>query len=160
MAAGRPPKPTERKRLTGNPGGRALPDAANVIALPPVEDTTPEQLGPAGAAVWDLVTDQCKWLAETDRPTLVMLCEKFDRRQDFMTRLESSDPVLYTATGYAYANPLVGMLSTLETEIAKLLSALGLTPTDRTRMGVAEVKKESALEQMLARRQKRTDGRP
>jgi len=158
MPAGRPPTPTERKRLTGNPGKRALPEGSNVVALPPVEDAAPQQLGPAGKAVWELVTDQCKWLAESDRPTLVMLCEKFDRRQDFMVRLESSDPVLYTDKGYAYPNPLVGMLSSLETELAKLLSALGLTPTDRTRLGVAEVKKESALEQLLAKRQKRADG--
>jgi phage terminase small subunit len=53
---------------------------------------------------------------------------------------------------YAYANPLVGMLSTLETEIAKLFAALGLTPTDRTRMGVAEVKARNAFEEMLARK--------
>jgi P27 family predicted phage terminase small subunit len=102
--------------------------------------------------VWELVTEQCKWLAESDRPTLVMLAEKFDRRQDWLARLESSDPVLYTDKGYAYANPLVGMLSTIETEIAKLLSVLGLTPADRTRMGVAEVKAKSAFEEMLARR--------
>ena len=155
---GRPPTPTERKRKLGNPGNRPLPDASNVVALPPVVDAVPEQLGPAGASVWRLVLDQCKWLAESDRPTLVMLCEKFDRRQDFMARLEASDPVLYTDKGYAYANPLVGMLSTLETEIAKLLSALGLTPTDRTRMGVAEVKAKSALEAMLEKRHQRSGG--
>lgn len=158
MPAGRPPTPTERKRRLGNPGGRALPDVSNVVALPPVEDTAPDQLGPAGRAVWGVVTEQCKWLAESDRPTLVMLCEKFDRRQDFMVRLENSDPVLYTDKGYAYANPLVGMLSTLETEIAKLLSALGLTPTDRTRLGVAEVKAKSRLEELLARKQERSGG--
>ncbi|MFI0894883.1 phage terminase small subunit P27 family [Streptomyces sp. NPDC020983] len=129
-----------------------------MVALPPVADDAPAQLGPAGKAVWDLVTDQCKWLAESDRPTLVMLCEKFDRRQDFMARLEAADPVLYTDKGYAYANPLVGMLSTLETELAKLLSQLGLTPTDRARLGVAEVKKETALEALLKRRAERTGG--
>jgi P27 family predicted phage terminase small subunit len=126
--------------------------------LPQVADDAPQHLGPAGRAVWDLVTGQCPWLAESDRPTLVMACEKFDRRQDFMARLESSDPVLYTDKGYAYANPLVGMLSTLETEIAKLLSALGLTPTDRTRMGVAEVKAKSELEKMLDRRKRGAGG--
>lgn len=155
MPAGRPPIPAERKRKLGNPGKRTLPEASNLIALPPVVDDTPTQLGPAGAAIWDLVTEQCKWLAETDRPTLVLLCEKFDRRQDFLVRLESSDPVLYTDKGYAYANPLVGMLSTIETELAKLLSALGLTPTDRTRMGVAEVKAKSKLEELLERRAQR-----
>jgi P27 family predicted phage terminase small subunit len=155
MPAGRPPTPTERKRKLGNPGKRTLPKASNVVALPPVADAVPQQLGPAGRAVWELVLDQCKWLAESDRPTLVMTCEKFDRRQDFMVRLESSDPVLYTDKGYAYPNPLVGMLSSLETELAKLLSALGLTPADRTRMGVAEVKATSAFEEMLAKRTKR-----
>jgi P27 family predicted phage terminase small subunit len=155
MPAGRPPTPIERKRKLGNPGKRALPDASNIVALPPVIDDTPAQLGPAGRAVWELVTDQCKWLAETDRSALVLVCEKFDRRQDFMVRLESSDPVLYTDKGYAYANPLVGMLSTIETEIAKLLGSLGLTPADRTRMGVAEVKAKSKLEELLERRANR-----
>ncbi|SFF11622.1 phage terminase, small subunit, putative, P27 family [Actinacidiphila alni] len=158
MPVGRPPTPTERKRKLGNPGKRALPDAANVVALPPVADDAPAQLGPAGRAVWELVTDQCKWLAESDRPTLVMLCEKFDRRQDFMARLEASDPVLYTDKGYAYANPLVGMLSTLEQELAKLLGALGLTPADRTRLGVAEVKAQSNLEKLLQRKAERGSG--
>jgi P27 family predicted phage terminase small subunit len=128
------------------------------VALPPVADDAPAQLGPAGRAVWELVTDQCAWLAESDRPTLVMVCEKFDRRQDFMARLESSEPVLYTDKGYAYANPLVGMLSTLEQEIAKLLGVLGLTPADRTRLGVAEVKKQSNLERLLAERAERSGG--
>jgi P27 family predicted phage terminase small subunit len=158
MPAGRPPTPTERKRRLGNPGKRALPDPANVVALPPVADDAPAQLGPAGKAVWELVTQEAKWLAESDRPTMVMLCEKFDRRQDWLARLESMEPVLYTDKGYAYANPLVGMLSTLETELAKLLSALGLTPADRTRLGVAEVKKQSNLEKLLAQRQGRNGG--
>jgi P27 family predicted phage terminase small subunit len=158
MPAGRPPTPTERKRRLGNPGKRALPETSNVVALPPVADDTPEHLGPAGGAVWRLVVDQCKWLAETDRPALVVVCEKFDRRQNFMVRLESSEPVLYTDKGYAYANPLVGMLSTLETEIVKLLAALGMTPTDRTRLGVAEVKAKSTLEQLLERKANRGGG--
>lgn len=155
---GPPPIPNERKRRLGNPGKQKLPAASNVIALPAVEETAPPQLGPTGRAVWELVAEQCKWLAESDRPALVMLCEKFDRRQDFMVRLESSDPVLYTDKGYAYANPLVGMLSTLETDLARILSALGLTPADRTRLGVAEVKAQSNLEKLLQRRQERNGG--
>jgi P27 family predicted phage terminase small subunit len=155
MPAGRPPVPIERKRRLGNPGKRALPEPSNLVALPPVVDDAPSQLGPAGRAVWDLVTDQCKWLAETDRPMLVLVCEKFDRRQDFIARLESTDPVLYTDKGYAYANPLVGMLSTIETEISRNLSALGLTPTDRTRLGVAQVKAKTKLEELLESRHKR-----
>ncbi|SOB84231.1 phage terminase small subunit P27 family [Streptomyces sp. 1331.2] len=154
MAIGRPPTPTERKRRLGNPGGRPLPDTSNVVALPPVEDRPPDQLGPAGKAIWEVIAE-CSWIGQTDRPAVVMLCELFDRRQDFMARLESSDPVLFTEKGYAYANPLVGMLSTLDREIARQLGALGLTPTDRTRMGLAEVKAKSKLQELLENRQRR-----
>ncbi|MDH6108869.1 P27 family predicted phage terminase small subunit [Kitasatospora sp. MAP12-15] len=105
--------------------------------------------------MWDHVVSGAVWLAETDRPPLVMLCEKVDRRADFRQLLAESSAVLYTDKGYAYAHPVVGMLSTIETEIGKLFSVLGLTPTDRTRMGVAEVKARNAFEEMLARRNPR-----
>lgn len=92
------------------------------------------------------------WLAETDKPTLELLCEKVDRREEMKAALARSELVLFTDKMYAYPNPLVGMLSTIETEIAKLFSALGLTPTDRTRMGLAEVKARNAFEDFLAKR--------
>jgi P27 family predicted phage terminase small subunit len=102
--------------------------------------------------MWERVAAGAVWLAESDKPTLELLCEKVDRRADFLERLADTDPVLFTDKGYAYANPLVGMLSTIETEIAKLFSALGLTPSDRTRMGLAEVKARNAFEEMMARK--------
>jgi len=48
----------------------------------------------------------------------------------------------------------------LETEklIQSSLSLLGFTPSDRARLGLAEVKKESRLDEMLARRAARDDG--
>jgi P27 family predicted phage terminase small subunit len=85
----------------------------------------------------------------------VILCEKIDQRADFKQRLAASDPVLYTDKGYAYANPLVGMLSTIEKEIASMAASLGLTPSDRSRLGVAEVKAQNAFEQMMTSRAKR-----
>lgn len=155
MTAGRPPVPAERKRKLGNPGKRALPAVVDVLTVTPVPLEVPAHLGHAGAALWQRVTSGAVWLAETDKPTLELLCEKVDRREDFKDRLAKDEPVLYTDKGYAYAHPLVGMLSTIETEIAKLFSAIGLTPTDRTRMGLAEVKAKNAFEEMMAKRQDR-----
>ncbi|MBM9504529.1 P27 family phage terminase small subunit [Actinacidiphila acididurans] len=153
MVAGRPPVPTERKRRLGNPGQRALPDATRVVEVAPLGGAElPAHLGPAGRDIWQRVVSGAVWLAQTDMPTLLLLAEKTDRRDDFLRRLADSEPVLYTEKNYAYPNPLVGMLSTVETEIAKLLAALGLTPTDRARMGLAEVKAKSAFEEMLSRR--------
>ena len=81
---------------------------------------------------------------------LLELCEKIELKKDLQRKLDASEYVLYTDKGYAYANPLFGMLSTTTSEIIKLLSLLGLTPTDRTKMGVAEVKARSKIEELLA----------
>jgi P27 family predicted phage terminase small subunit len=155
MVAGRPPVPNERKRKLGNPGRRALPDVASVTAVEGVQTAAPTHLGPEGQRMYERVTAGAAWLAETDGPTLELLCEKLDRLADFRALLAESSAVLYTDKGYAYAHPVVGMISTTETEISKLFSMLGLSPTDRTRMGLAEVKARNAFEEMLAKRSAR-----
>lgn len=152
MPAGRPPVPAERKRKLGNPGQRPMPDLDSVHAVAPVTESAPAHLGDAGQEMYRRITSGAAWLAETDKPTLELLCEKVDRREAMKAQLSTMELVLFTDKAYAYPNPLVGMLSTIETEIAKLFSALGLTPTDRTRMGLAEVKARNAFEDFLAKR--------
>jgi len=160
MTTGRPPTPTERKRRTGNPGKRALPDATDSPALPALALDAPDHLGPAGCAAWMLLAAECSWLAHTDRVSVVLLCEKLDRRAAWIIQLADADEVLLTDKGYAYPNPLVGMLSTLETEIVKLLSLLGLTPADRTRIGLGEVRRASKLAELLADRHRQSNYEP
>ena len=156
MPPGPPPQPAELHRAKGNPSRKKLPPVSNVIALPAVAQDAPDHLGPQGKELWAHMRSIATWISESDRGSLLMLCEKWDRRADLVARLQSSDPVLYTDKGYAYANPIVGMLSTVETEIVKLLSLLGLTPADRSRLGVAEVKRASALDELIAKRQANT----
>lgn len=128
-----------------------MPDAGSVEALTGVSAAVPAHLGPEGRRMYERVTAGAVWLAESDSPTLELLCEKVDRLAGFRRLLAESSAVLYTDKGYAYAHPVVGMISTTENEISKLFSALGLTPTDRTRMGLAEVKARNAFEEMLAK---------
>jgi P27 family predicted phage terminase small subunit len=128
-----------------------MQDLADSQAVAPVTQSAPVHLGEAGAEMYRRIVSGAAWLAETDKPTLELLCEKVDRREQMKNALAKSDLVLFTDKMYAYPNPLVGMLSTIETEIAKLFSALGLTPTDRTRMGLAEVKARNAFEDFLAK---------
>jgi P27 family predicted phage terminase small subunit len=132
-----------------------MPDLADTQAVEPVTQSAPVHLGEAGAEMYRRIVSGAAWLAETDKPTLELLCEKVDRREQMKSALAKSDLVLFTDKMYAYPNPLVGMLSTIETEIAKLFSALGLTPTDRTRMGLAEVKARNAFEDFLAKQASR-----
>lgn len=150
--SGPPPKPTERKRRAGNPGKQKLPDRRSVVAIAPLNSTVatpPEHLGPAGVKVWEIVTGfATSWLAPTDEPLVLKVCEAEDRRADLIARLQADGPVLYTDKGYVYAHPCVGMLSTLEAQMTKWYSLLGITPADRSRLGVAEVKAQSTLERL------------
>lgn len=144
-----PPKPTERKRLLGNPGKGKLPDLNKVITLPHLSDP-PVHLSKSAKQTWTEIIQTAPWVATTDGKLLLELCEKIELKKDLQRKLDASDYVLYTDKGYAYANPLFGMLSTTTSEIVKLLSMLGLTPVDRTKMGVAEVKARSKIEELLA----------
>jgi P27 family predicted phage terminase small subunit len=152
-----PPVPLERKRARGNPGKRALPAHAETTALAPLTTAdAPADLGPGGREAWERMMTSCPWLGESDTSTLRLLCEKIDRRDQMIEALKT-EPFVFTAekTGYQYANPLVGMLSTIETDIVKLLSLMGMTPTDRTRLGLAEVKAQSTLERLRSQRESR-----
>lgn len=148
-------KPNELARKQGNPGKRKLPALATVTMIPRAGEIAPAHLTPDRQALWLDIRETAFWISHTDESNLLLLCEKLDRRAELQAKLQNSDFVLFTDKGYAYANPLVGMLSTIENEIAKLFSQLGLTPTDRTRLGVAEVKARSALDQLIEARNKK-----
>jgi P27 family predicted phage terminase small subunit len=142
-------KPTEVKRRNGNPGKKKLPDLKNVIALPQIKNQPPIHLSESGKKIWLEVRELAPWVATTDGKLLVELCEKMDRKYALQAKLNASEFVLYTDKGYAYSNPLFGMLNTIENDIIKILSLLGLTPIDRSKLGVAEVTTKGKLAQLL-----------
>jgi hypothetical protein len=141
-----PPKPNERKRKIGNPGRRPLPDLKNVITLP-MADATPEPprpLGQEGMKLWNRIWDSGRtWISPTSDIELVtILCESMDER----TLLR-----LTVLRGTDWRDRVA--LRTLEGQLVSILSALGLNPTDRSRLGVAEVKARGALEDLLSKHQ-------
>ena len=150
--SGPAPEPTELTRKKGNPSRKKLPALASVTVLPASVSPAPAHLSETQKELWDSIKRVAFWISGTDEVTLQLLCEKLDRRASLIANLQSSDYVLFTPQGYAYANPLVGMISTIENEITKLFSVLGLTPADRTRLGVGEVKARSKLDELIAQR--------
>ena len=145
MPAGRPPKPLEQKRLLGNPGKRALPDSNKLVILP-MADKRPEPSRPLlkyGQELWDRVWETGQnWISpNTDTELLLMTCELIDERWNLRVKVMSTDdPRLRRG------------LRELDRLIISNLSLLGFTPTDRTRLGVAEVKAISKLEELQARK--------
>jgi len=144
-----PPKPIEVKRKLGNPGQRFLPDSSETILIEPISDL-PEphrQLFDAGLELWNRTWSMGQlWISpKTDIELLLMTCEMLDER----VRLRA----------YVWNNPEAWRerkaLRELEKNITNSLSLLGFTPTDRSRLGVAEVKAKSKLEELRAKRDQR-----
>ena len=148
MQPGRPSKPIEQKRLLGNPGKRALPDQSS-ITLIPMADSTPEPTRPLlkyGRELWDKVWDTgINWISpNTDTELLLMTCEMIDERWNLRVQvMTNSDPKDRRG------------LRELDRAIVSNLSLLGFSPSDRSRLGLAEVKKMSKLEEIMLRKAQR-----
>jgi len=137
---GRPAKPVEQKRLIGNPGKRPLPEESMTIALPGGYTAPLRPLAEAGQKLWDSIYSKGElWISSrTDTEFLQMVCEQQDRRLWLMERAQA-DPENWR---------LFRQLHDLEVMIANNMGRLGLTPADRTKLGYAEVKARSKLEQL------------
>jgi hypothetical protein len=140
-----PAKPIEQKRLLGNPGKRAMPVASGYIEGGYIEPMRPLEY--AGKQLWDsAMTTGAQWIARhTDTHLLLITCEQLDRREQLRSLLvdEPTDK-----------NLLMRLLD-LERAISSSLSLLGFTPSDRTRLGLAEVKAKSKLEELIALKENR-----
>ena len=139
-----PAKPAELKRALGNPGKRALPKPTTLIEGGYIEPFRPLEF--AGKQLWDsAMTTGANWIARnSDTHLLLMTCEQMDRRHDLINQIaETQEWRLYRA------------LHDLEKMISSNLGLLGFTPSDRSRLGLAEVKAQSKLEQLMARKEQR-----
>jgi hypothetical protein len=140
-----PPKPIEQQRKLGNPGKRALPAISSVIALP-AADGIPPVLRPLmreGQRLWNRVwSEGAVWLSpNTDIELVQMLAETMEEREALRA---------YVLSGEGEWRDRIA-LRNIDDQIKSMLSALGFTPVDRTRMGVAEVRSMSKLEALQAR---------
>lgn len=148
---GRPPKPVEQKRRTGNPGGRPLPKA-DVVALP-LAFAAPEPhrpLGSVGRDVWDRTWRACgAWLrTESDAEQVLIVAELSDERHRLRVHVLQNPDDWRTRKA----------LRELEKLLQAGMSTLGMTPVDRSRMGVGEVRENefAKLHSKIAARRKAT----
>jgi hypothetical protein len=116
--------------------------------LPAITDI-PEPSRPLlkyGRELWDKVWQQgLNWISpNTDFEILLMTCEMIDERWNLRVKVMQTDDVR-----------LRRGLRELDRQIISNLSLLGFTPSDRSRLGVAEVKAMSKLEELMARKEKR-----
>ena len=132
--------------MLGNPGKRALPE--NALAIPMVTEI-PEPHRPLlkyGQELWDKVWSMgATWISpNTDTELLLMTCEMIDERWNLRVKVMQTDDAR-----------LRRGLRELDRQIVSNLSLLGFSPTDRSRLGVAEVKARSKLEELMAKKNER-----
>ena len=148
---GRPPAPLEHHRRVGRAGGtrkadgRPLPVVADVVVLPMADGVPdfPAGLEDAGRELWRrLWQDGITWISpKTDLQAAEEACRAADdvatARRRYRATSEPKDAAALVALGK---------------RLDEALSALGFNPTARSRLGVAEVKRVSALQDIIAKR--------
>jgi len=102
------------------------------------------RLGDSGLALWNRTWQMGQvWLsANTDIELLQMTCEQLDERDLLLEYVfENTDNCRFERSA----------LRELDKSIRTNLSLMGFTPTDRMKLGVAEVKRMSLIEEMMTR---------
>jgi hypothetical protein len=139
--SGRRPKPTEQKRRLGNPGHRPLPAQAGelIVGVFGRDQQEPgRSLGRFGRALWDQIwLGGAAWLKPSiDSELVLMACEMADERVILRAA------VLQTPEDWRKRRAL----RELDKQLASLLGQLGFSPTDRTTIGVGEIREHGFSE--------------
>jgi hypothetical protein len=143
---GRPPKPIEQKVKLGNPGKRALPEPK--IQLLPSLYEVPQPSRPLskyGMELWERIWSAGSvWLnPETDFELFQITCEMVDEYINLRSRVIRDNRMDERKA-----------LRVLEKNITANLSLLGFSPTDRSRLGIQQMKAQTRLEEMRSRANK------
>lgn len=136
------PVPVEKKRMLGNPGKRALP-GEDAVVLHAGRVDAPGDLGTAGLRLWERVFGEGEiWISpRLDVDLLERTCRALDRLV-VLDKLFEEDPA---------ERKTVMSINETEKLLASNLGLLGFTPADRARLGLAEIKRQSKLEELMAR---------
>ena len=147
-----PGKPAEVKRKLGAKGYKG--DVPVDVFLLPAVSAVPEPLKPlgeSGLSLWDRTWMRgYSWIsANTDIQLLQMTCEQLDERDVLRAYVMDNVEAWHERSA----------LRELEKSIRSNLSLLGFTPTDRMKLGVAEIKAETKMEQLKRRQEQRESGK-
>ena len=161
-------EPIELARLKGNPGRRPLPDIATTIALAPADGIPepPESLGGVGVETWNRIWTSIAnlWISpETDVITVETVCHLTEQAaicREVISQMPFTVEPINSARGEAMgermvASPAWKVLRDVEKQLAQELGRLGLNPTARRELGLAEIKATSKLQDLADRAARR-----
>lgn len=141
--SGPPKTPREVKRRRGTLRKDRDPESGNLVVLPPTEDADQVPVYVDGSAMLQqaLNAGANRWVGPTDWPTAELARQLWDDREQARARY---------ADGGRRAD--LDALIEFTKRLQACLSQLGLDPAARAKLGVAEVKTASKLEELRDRR--------
>ena len=140
--------PNERKALRGTlRTDRVISPNLRGTLIQGALPEPPGGLGELGKSVWNQVLSEAgSWVSyKLDTYLLGILCDQMEERAILRELVDDSPDVPRLRIG----------LRELDKAIVSNLSTLGLTPTDRARLGFVQVKSESKLEELIRKKQER-----
>lgn len=135
---GRKPKPTAIKVITGNPGKRAL--NTQEPEYPELGETPPDFLDEYGKNEWHRVFPMLAGIRVIKAPEAALLAAYCGAFSDFYRLSELSKGkgfITKAPNGCPMISPLFQALSKARTEMVRLMSELGITPSSRSRVTAA-----------------------
>lgn len=171
MTSGRLKTPIEKQAILAKgdnvtPGGRRISPPGTVVVVPgrpgrvAFDHRTlpkmPASLSKRGKKEWFAIWDNGPWLhPDEDYRWVEMICQAYDEIEKFDEQIAKDGMVVQ---GYKndmmVAHPLIKEKRECQRVIIKCLSILGFSPTDRARLGLAELKRQTGLADL----QNRTTG--
>jgi P27 family predicted phage terminase small subunit len=137
VTRGRKPKPTETKKLEGNPGKRALnnqepqPDVAIPECPQHLEGEARKEYKRISAILAKL-----KIISEIDMASLAGYCEAWGNYVQASKKVKKEGAVLYSDKGNAYLNPWKNIQTSEMDRMLRFSAEFGMTPSSRSRIKV------------------------
>ena len=137
---GRPRKPVEEHKRTGTYNATKHGPRNGLAAVAPIEPVEVVEPDTSVHSVLERVlADGVHWLARTDAPTVALL-------RDLLIERDALRPDALAGNTEARK-----ALREVDKQVITLLAQLGFDPASRARLGLAEVKAQSKLEELRAR---------
>jgi hypothetical protein len=141
------PNPGKSPELKKKLGAKNADYGVSLSVMPVVSVPEPgRRLEQSGLNLWTQAFSKSDtWLRSTDLELLLITCEKLDERDLLRIFVMENVEAWHERSG----------LRVLEKQIEDNLNLLGFTPTARQKLGIQEVKAQSKLEELMAKKANR-----
>jgi P27 family predicted phage terminase small subunit len=149
------PTPIEKRRLTGNPSKRPIPETTVIEGAVERIPDPPETLGAEGKKAWLRVWSVAdKWLVPTlDLSLLVRYCEAHDERSYYRALIKKQGRMSEGSMRQPKLHPAVEELDRIGSAMLRMEDALGFSPVSRARLHIEKRKgKQDPFEDFLRRK--------